>query len=122
MVKTISTYIHSNNTEEELLSVKATLSGKAHRNAVFHEDSRRENGGQMVHEVRVVLKQLGGLFLHRGLQTLSVGWRHSIPCLGLSPGRGGGQLSQNGTEKYHKMLCTVILHTMKRLKYTPRGY
>ena len=43
----------------------------------------------MVHEVRVTLKQLRSLLLHRCLKTLCIRWRHSIPCLGFSPGEGG---------------------------------
>ena len=58
-----------------------------YRYSVFHEDGRRENGGEVVHEVRVVLKQLRSLFLHSGLQTLRIGRGHAVPSLRLSPTR-----------------------------------
>ena len=56
------------------------------RDAMFHEYSGGEDGGEMVHEVRVALKQLWCLLLHRGLKTLCICWGHPVPGLGLSPG------------------------------------
>ena len=57
----------------------------AHWNAILHEDAWGQVGHQVVEEVWLVLKQLWGLLLHSGLQSLCVRLRHAIPRLGLPP-------------------------------------
>ena len=53
---------------------------------MLHEHGRGEDGGQVVHQIGMILKQLWSLVLHRSFQTLSIGRRNPVPGLWLPPG------------------------------------
>ena len=46
----------------------------------------------------MVFKQFWSLFLHCGLEILSIGWRNTIPCLRFTPERERGETEGEGGE------------------------